>query len=238
MQANHVRELKETRRGVVRERAILVEVVTHDRCGTAASGGAQPRAAVLQNRDRLEELARLADTAGAKVVDTMTQRRQSIHPGTYVGQGKVQELAELVKRHRAHVVIFDNDLTPAQIRNLEETVNCKVIDRSELILDIFATRARTTEAKLQVELAQLQYTLPRLKQMWSHLSRMEGGGVGTRGPGETQLESDRRLARDRIVDLRRRLREIDARKEREVLSRRGRPRSASSGTPTRASRVC
>jgi GTPase len=195
---------------VVRERAILVEVITRDD-GTTDG-----------HRDRLEELARLADTAGAKVVGTLTQRRPGVHPGLYIGQGKAEELGELAKAKRANVVIFDNDLTPAQIRNLEKVVDCKTLDRSELILDIFATRARTTEAKLQVELAQLEYTLPRLKQMWGHLSRMEGGGgIATRGPGETQLESDRRLARERINELRRRLREIDARKEREVLSRRG-----------------
>jgi GTPase len=220
-----VKELKETRRGVARERAILVEVITASESSDAPSlGGEQPEAAVLRSRDRLEELGRLADAAGAKVVASMTQRRNFIHPGTYIGQGKVEELGLLVKEHRAQVVIFDSDLSPAQVRNLEKATECKTIDRSELILDIFATRARTTEARLQVELAQLEYTLPRLKQMWGHLSRMEGGGgIATRGPGETQLESDRRLARDRIVDLRRRLREIDRRKEREVLSRGGMP---------------
>jgi GTP-binding protein HflX len=203
-----LRELKQTRRSVARERAILVEVNTE--------GGADSSA----NRDRLEELGRLADTAGVEVVGTLAQQRRFIHPGTYVGKGKLEELTALVQGKRADVVLFDNDLSPAQIRNIEKAVDCKTIDRSELILDIFATRARTLEAKLQVELAQLEYTLPRLKQMWSHLSRMEGGGgIATRGPGETQLESDRRIARDRIVELRRRLREIDARKEREVLSR-------------------
>jgi GTPase len=198
------------RESVVRERAILVEVI---RDGDGSESG---------NRDRLEELARLTDTAGAEIVGTLTQNRRSIHPGTYIGKGKVEELMQLAQAKRASVVIFDNDLTLAQVRNLEKAIDVKTIDRSELILDIFATRARTLEAKLQVELAQLEYTLPRLKQLWSHLSRMEGGGsIATRGPGETQLESDRRIARDRIVELRRRLREIDARKEREVLSRRG-----------------
>ena len=204
-----VRELKQTRRSVARERAVLVEVITHD------DGDLDG------HRDRLEELHRLADTAGAEIVATMTQRRQSIHPGTYVGKGKVEELKALAEAHRANVIIFDNDLTPAQVRNLEKAVDVKTIDRSELILDIFATRARTLEAKLQVELAQLEYSLPRLKQLWTHLSRMEGGGLATRGPGETQLESDRRQARDRVQELKEKLRTIDARKEREVLARGG-----------------
>ncbi|MBE3096491.1 MAG: GTPase HflX [Planctomycetes bacterium] len=205
-----MRELKETRRSVVRERAVLVEVIT---ASDNDLGG---------HRNRLEELGRLADTAGAEVVATMTQRRAGIHPSTYVGSGKVEELKALVEAHRAHVIIFDSDLSPAQGRNLEKATGTKTIDRSELILDIFATRARTAEAKLQVELAQLEYILPRLKRLWTHLSRMEGGGSGgiaTRGPGETQLESDRRIARDRIVELKKKLRTIDARKEREVLAR-------------------
>jgi len=194
---------------VSRERAVLVEVITHD---DDLDG----------HRDRLEELHRLADTAGAEVVATMSQRRAAIHPGTYVGKGKVEELKALAEAHGAQVVIFDNNLTPAQVRNLEKVIDVKTIDRSELILDIFATRARTLEAKLQVELAQLEYALPRLKQLWTHLSRMEGGGgLATRGPGETQLESDRRQARDRIQELKEKLRTVDARKEREVLARAG-----------------
>ena len=204
-----MKELKKTRRSVARERAVLVEVITH--ADDDPDG----------HRDQLEELGRLADTAGVEVVATMTQRRTSIHPSTYVGSGKVEELKALAESKGAHVVIFGNNLTPAQVRNLEEAINIKTIDRSELIMDIFATRARTAEAKLQVELAQLEYTLPRLKQMWGHLSRMEGGGIATRGPGETQLESDRRLARDRIQELKEKLRTVDARKEREVLARGG-----------------
>lgn len=204
-----MRELKENRRSVVRERAVLVEVIT--RADADLDG----------HRDRLEELGRLADTAGAEVVATMTQRRPSVHQGTYVGSGKVEELKSLAESKQASVIIFDNNLTPAQVRNLEEAINIKTIDRSELIMDIFATRARTAEAKLQVELAQLEYTLPRLKRMWGHLSRMEGGGLATRGPGETQLESDRRLARDRIQELKVKLRIVEARKEREVLTRGG-----------------
>ena len=194
---------------MARERAILVEVIS----GSDAN--------LEGHRDRLEELGRLADTAGAEVVGTMSQRRPSVHPGTYIGHGKVEELKELAQAKRAQVIVFDNDLTPAQVRNLEKVTDTKTIDRSELILDIFASRARTMEAKLQVELAQLEYSLPRLKQMWSHLSRMEGGGIATRGPGETQLESDRRIARDRVNELKARIREIDARKEREVQARTG-----------------
>ena len=150
----------------------------------------------------------------------MTQKRQGIQLGTYIGSGKIKELGEVIEGHDADVVIFDNDLTPAQGRNLEKSLGVKVLDRSEVILDIFATRARTLEAKLQVELAQLEYSLPRLKNMWSHLSRqVGGGGIGLRGPGETQLEEDRRLAGMRIRDLKHKLDEVTARKEREVKSR-------------------
>jgi len=149
----------------------------------------------------------------------MTQRRRRIHPGSYIGHGKVEALRALCRSERANVIIFDNDLSPAQIRNLEKGTQVKTIDRSELILDIFATRARTREARLQVELAQLEYTYPRLTRLWGHLSRMEGA-IGTRGPGETQLETDRRLVRKRIRDLRRRINDIDARKERQVAARR------------------
>jgi GTP-binding protein HflX len=170
--------------------------------------------------DPLDELQGLATTAGAEVVGGLLQRRQQIHHATYVGKGKVQELTDLVKAADADVVIFDNELTPAQVRNLETATGVKVLDRSELILDIFATRARTHEARLAVELAQLEYSLPRLKQMWSHLSRLGGGGIGTRGPGETQLEEDRRLVDNRIRDLKARLAEVQARKAREVRTRR------------------
>jgi GTP-binding protein HflX len=169
--------------------------------------------------DPLDELRGLAKTAGANIVGELTQRRKHIEPGTYIGKGKVQELAELVQATDADVVIFDNDLHANQTRNLEEAAKVKVLDRSELIMDIFATRARTTEARLQVELAQLEYSLPRLKNMWTHLSRYKGG-IGLRGPGETQLEEDRRLVDNRIRDLKNRLREVEGRKQREVWSRR------------------
>ncbi|MDK1032192.1 MAG: GTPase HflX, partial [Planctomycetia bacterium] len=188
---------------VVRERVVLVEVTLSD--GKSDDGP-------------LKELARLADTAGAEVVDTVVQKRRGIHPGLYVGSGKAEEIGRIAKALDAHAIIFDNDLSPAQIRSLEEITQVKVIDRSELILDIFATRARTREARLQVELAQLEYTYPRLVRRWSHLSRMEAG-IGTRGPGETQLETDRRLVRRRITDLKGKLAQIDRRREREVQAR-------------------
>ncbi len=154
------------------------------------------------------------------MVGELTQKRHDIHLATYIGSGKVSELKELVEASDADVVIFDNDLFPAQGRNLEKALGVKVLDRSELILDIFATRARTLESRLQVELAQLEYSLPRLKNMWTHLSRQKGGGIGLRGPGETQLEEDRRLAGKRIGDLKEKIAEVQGRKEREVKSRR------------------
>jgi len=187
------------------ERAFLISVALPDRPWVGS--------------DPLEELRGLATSAGAIVVGGLCQRRQQINPGSYIGKGKLQELIEQAKLTEADVIIFDNDLSPAQIRNIEKATQVKVLDRSELILDIFATRARTLEARLQVELAQLEYSLPRLRQMWSHLGR-HAAGIGTRGPGETQLEEDRRLADSRIRDLKERLSEVQARKEREVASRR------------------
>jgi GTP-binding protein HflX len=187
------------------ERAFLVSVALPDRPWISA--------------DPLEELRGLATTAGAVVVGGLVQRRLNIIPATYIGKGKLNELQEQVEAGDADVVIFDNDLSPAQVRNLEKATGVKVLDRSELILDIFASRARTAEARLQVELAQLEYALPRLRRMWTHLSRYKGG-IGLRGPGETQLEEDRRLVVERIRDLRSRLVEVQARKEREVRSRR------------------
>ena len=172
-----------------------------------------------QGDDPLDELRGLAQTAGAKIVGELTQKRQNVVPGTYLGSGKLRELHELAQATDADVIVFDNDLSPAQVKNIEKATEIKVLDRSELILDIFATRARTAEARLQVELAQLEYSLPRLKQMWTHLSRQTGGGIGLRGPGETQLEVDRRLVTQRIRDLKLRLVEVQARKEREVRTR-------------------
>jgi GTP-binding protein HflX len=168
--------------------------------------------------DPLEELRGLATTAGAQVVGGLTQKRLKINPASYIGKGKVAELQQQAEAADADVIIFDNDLAAPQARNLEKATKLKVLDRTELILDIFATRARSVEARLQVELAQLEYSLPRLRQMWTHLSRYKGG-IGLRGPGETQLEEDRRLVTQRIRDLRARLGAVQARKEREVRSR-------------------
>ncbi|HKQ58256.1 MAG TPA: GTPase HflX [Candidatus Eisenbacteria bacterium] len=167
----------------------------------------------------LEELARLTDTAGAKVMDTVTQKRGTVHPATFIGKGKLEELQAQAEAADADMVIFDDDLSPAQVRNLEKALGRKVVDRSELILDIFARRARTRESRLQVELAQLEYTLPRLTGMWKHLER-QAGGIGTRGPGETQLETDRRLVRERIARLKKELGAVE--RERETQRRRRR----------------
>lgn len=169
--------------------------------------------------DPLEELEGLAETAGTQVVGRMTQRREAPDAGTFLGSGKVEELKNLVAALDADVIIFDNDLSPAQGRTLEKECGVKVIDRTELILDIFATHAQTFEARLAVELAQLEYSLPRLKRMWTHLSRIKHG-VGMRGPGEKQIEEDRRLVEKRIDDLKDQLHKIERRREREVASRR------------------
>jgi GTP-binding protein HflX len=158
-------------------------------------------------REHLDELRYLAETSGLSVVNAIIQDRLRIHPAIFVGKGKAEELAQMVQHTGANIVIFDDDLTPAQIRNLENHLGVKVIDRSALILDIFAKHARTKEAKTQVELAQLQYLLPRLTRQWTHLSR-QVGGIGIRGPGETQLETDRRLIRKRIEKLRSDLKKI------------------------------
>jgi len=186
------------------ERAILVGVIL-------------PRHEEISD-DPLDELRGLAETAGLQVVATMLQKRHQIDIATYIGSGKVEELKALVLAHEADVVVFDNDLGPAQTRNLEKHLEVKVVDRTEVILDIFATHARTHEAHLQVELAQLEYAMPRLKRMWTHLSRYKGG-IGVRGPGEKQLEEDRRLVAHRIQELKGKLAKIQARKEREVASR-------------------
>lgn len=188
---------------VASERSVLVRLLTSDR--------------PLEEHP-LRELEGLATTAGTDVVGGLTQRRDTPDQTTFLGKGKVHELRELVEEQDADVVIFDNDLSPAQTRNLEKAVHTKVIDRTELILDIFASNARTYEAKLAVELAQLEYSLPRLKRMWTHLSR-QGMGVGMRGPGEKQLEVDRRLVVKRIHDLRTALTKVERRRERQVGSR-------------------
>jgi len=157
--------------------------------------------------EHLRELAELADTAGAIVVGELTQQIDRPHPGTYLGKGKLDELRDRVQELEASLVIFDDELSPTQGKNIEDAIGKRVMDRAELILDIFATRARTSEAKMQVELAQLEYMLPRLTRMWTHLEKFRGG-IGMRGPGETQLETDRRLINHRIKILRERLHDL------------------------------
>jgi GTP-binding protein HflX len=170
--------------------------------------------------EHLEELAELADTAGATVVGEVTQMLDRPHPGTYLGKGKIEELRVAIEEKQATVIIFDDELSPAQGRNVETALNTRVVDRAELILDIFATRARTSEAKMQVELAQLEYTLPRLTRMWTHLEKFRGG-IGMRGPGETQLETDRRLINNRIKLLKERLMDVTRARVVQRSSRKG-----------------
>jgi GTP-binding protein HflX len=182
---------------IEREKAILVGVATR-------------AVSVKAAREHMAELGRLADTAGAVVVETTMQRRETLDPATLVGEGKVREIAEMVARHEADLVIFDEDLSGSQVKKLEEKISCKILDRSGIILDIFAKHARTAEAKVQVEVAQLEYMLPRLTNAWTHLSRQAGGvGIGMKGPGETQLETDKRLVRKRISDLTRKLEKME-----------------------------
>ena len=157
--------------------------------------------------EHLRELADLADTAGATVAGELLQQIDRPNPGTYLGSGKIEELRDRVTSSGATLVIFDDELSPSQGKNIEDAIGTRVMDRAELILDIFATRARTAEAKMQVELAQLEYMLPRLMRMWTHLEKFRGG-IGMRGPGETQLETDRRLINHRIKILRERLRDV------------------------------
>ncbi len=172
----------------------------------------------VHHGDPLVELSGLVETAGATIVGRLTQNREVPDKTTYIGKGKVKELDLLVEASDADIIVFDNDLSPAQTRNLEQAIGVKVLDRTEVILDIFSNRAQTHESRLAVELAQLEYSLPRLKRMWTHLSRMKMG-VGMRGPGEKQLETDRRLVEKRISDLRGELQQIEKRKEREVSAR-------------------
>jgi GTPase len=175
--------------------------------------------------EHLEELGRLADTAGAVVVGELIQRLDRPDPATYLGKGKIEELRTMIESTTASLVIFDDELTPAQGKNVEDATGRRVMDRAELILDIFATRARSSEAKMQVELAQLQYMLPRLTRMWTHLERFSGG-IGARGPGETQLETDRRLIGHRIKVLKERLAEVGRSRVTQRQSRKGQFRVA------------
>jgi GTPase len=177
------------------EKAVLVGIVHKDQTEQQA-------------KEYLEELAFLAETAGAKSVKRFLQKLAHPDSRTFVGKGKLEEIANYVQGKNINIVIFDDELSGSQISNIEKILNVKTIDRSDLILDIFARRAKTAQAKAQVELAQYQYLLPRLRGMWKHLERL-GGGIGTRGPGETEIETDRRIVRDKISLLRKRLLEID-----------------------------
>lgn len=175
--------------------AILIGLITKDQTET-------------QLNEYLDELAFLAETAGARAIKKFVQRLPHPDSRTFIGKGKLEEVAAFVKAKNIELVIFDDELTGSQISNVQKEVGVKVIDRSDLILDIFARRAKTAQAKTQVELAQYQYILPRLRGMWSHLER-QGGGIGSRGPGETEIETDRRIVKDKISLLRKRLAEID-----------------------------
>ncbi len=192
------------------ERTVLVGLIQDDQTNE-------------QVAEYLDELAFLSETAGAVAVKRFTQKLPHPDSRTFVGKGKLEEIKNYVAAKNIHLVIFDDELTGSQILNIEKELGVKTIDRSDLILDIFASRARTAQAKVQVELAQYQYLLPRLKGMWKHLER-QGGGIGTRGPGETEIETDRRIVKDKISLLRKRLGEIDKqaftqRKERGELIR-------------------
>jgi GTP-binding protein HflX len=177
------------------ERAVIVGVITREQTER-------------QVNEFLDELEFLAETAGAVAVKRFTQRLAHPDRATFVGKGKLEEIFQFIAGRDISIVIFDDELTGSQIANIEKVLKVKVIDRSDLILDIFARRARTAQAKVQVELAQYQYILPRLRGMWSHLER-QGGGIGSRGPGETEIETDRRIVKDKIALLRKRLEEID-----------------------------
>lgn len=173
-----------------------------------------------QAKEYLDELEFLAETAGVKTLKRFTQKLEHPDSRTFIGKGKVAEVLLYVQEYKVDTVIFDDELTPAQVRNLEKELDCKILDRANLILDIFATRAQTAQAKTQVELAQTQYLLPRLTRMWTHLSRHQGG-VGTRGPGEKEIETDRRFIRDRISLLKEKLAEIDKQSVTRRLNRDG-----------------
>jgi len=177
------------------ERAVLVGVITQQQTEE-------------QLKEYLDELAFLAETAGAETVHRFVQRLDTPHPKSFVGSGKLQEIIDFVTENEIDLVIFDDELSPSQLRNIDRALNTKVLDRSNLILDIFASRARTAHAKTQVELAQYQYLLPRLTRMWTHLERQKGG-IGMRGPGESQIETDRRIILDKISLLKKKLEKID-----------------------------
>ena len=203
------------------------------RPGEPRQGRAKQRAfciAALEEGDDLAELRELLRTAGVAVVGQVVQHRETPHPNTYLGPGKIEEVKALAKAADANVVACDDELTPRQERNLEKELGLPVVDRTTVILDIFAGHAHSAEGKLQVELAQLEYNLARMRGLWTHLERL-GGGIGTRGPGESQIETDRRLARDRIAALKRRLRTVQGSREtmRAERERAGLPRVALAG---------
>ncbi len=177
------------------ETAVLVGVITQNQTEE-------------MSREYLEELAFLAETAGAELRGVFTQRLDVPHPKTFIGSGKLNEVKEFVNKEEIDMVIFDDELSPSQLRNIEREMKCRILDRTNLILDIFAGRAQTAHAKTQVELAQYQYLLPRLTGMWTHLERQRGG-IGLRGPGETEIETDRRIIRDKISRLKAQLIKID-----------------------------
>jgi GTP-binding protein HflX len=181
------------------ERAVLVGIIT-------------PNETEEKEREYLEELQFLVETAGGITERTFTQKVQRADRATFVGTGKLEEIAEYVKSEEIDMVIFDDELSPSQLRNIERELQVKILDRSNLILDIFASRAQTSQARTQVELAQLQYLLPRLTRMWTHLERQKGG-IGMRGPGESQIETDRRIIQDKIALLKERLKTIDRQNE-------------------------
>ncbi len=192
---------------VRQKKAVLVAVVNSSK--------------TIEKEHVLDELRGLVKTAGVKAVDSLVQFRERPHPATCLGKGKLEELKKSVEAHEAELVVFDNNLTPAQGKRLEAETEAIIVDRSEVILDIFATTARTYEAKLQVELAQLLYFRPRLKRMWTHLERIEGG-IGTgRGPGEKQLETDRRLIDRRVAELKKNLKDVGKRRRQTVEHRSG-----------------
>ncbi len=183
------------------------QIIEHEETAVLV-GIVLPNQTIFQVEEYIHELAFLAETAGAKTVENFIQKLPHPDSKTYIGIGKLKEIADFVEKNQIQLVIFDDELSGSQLHNIKEIVKVKVIDRNSLILDIFARRARTAQAKVQVELAQYQYLLPRLKGFWSHLER-QGGGIGTRGPGETEIETDRRIVKDKISLLKKHLEQID-----------------------------
>ena len=188
-----LREMIETNRQ--QERAVLVGIL-------------YPKQEESEVKEYLEELAFLTETAGAEPVKSFIQKLDTPNPRTFVGAGKIEEIAAFVEENKIDIAIFDDELSPSQLRNIEKELGCRILDHTNLILDIFAGRAHTSYARTQVELAQYQYLLPRLTRMWTHLERQRGG-IGLRGPGETEIETDRRIIRDKISRLKEQLKKID-----------------------------